>query len=55
VTAADVQRVARKYLGSGRVVLSVVPVGKTTLASHPESSVNVTSSAGSSTNPMEHR
>jgi zinc protease len=55
VTAADVQRVARKYLGSGRVVLSVGPVGKTTLASHPESSVNVTSSAGSSTNPMEHR
>jgi len=55
VTAADVQRVARKYLGAGRVVLSVVPTGKTSLASHPESSVNVTTSAGSSSNPTENR
>lgn len=32
VTAADVQRVMRKYLTAGRVTLSVVPQGKTTLA-----------------------
>ena len=29
VTAADVKRVANKYLTKGRVVLSVVPAGKT--------------------------
>jgi zinc protease len=28
VTAADVKRVANKYLASGRIVLSVVPIGK---------------------------
>ena len=32
VTAADVKRVANKYLTKGRVVLSVVPAGKTDLA-----------------------
>ncbi len=42
VTPADVKRVANKYLGSGRVVLSIVPLGKTDQASKPESSVKVT-------------
>ena len=28
MTAADVQRVARKYLGKPKVVLTVVPEGK---------------------------
>jgi zinc protease len=44
VTAADVRRVANKYLGN-RVVLSVVPMGKPELAAKPESSVKVTVSA----------
>jgi zinc protease len=44
VTAADVKRVANKYLGN-RVILSVVPMGKTDVASKPESSVKVTVSA----------
>jgi zinc protease len=35
VTAADVQRVAVKYLGDGRVVLSMVPKGKLDLISDP--------------------
>ena len=42
VTAADVQRVANKYLTGGRVVLSVVPTGKIDLASKPAQSKNVT-------------
>ena len=42
VTSADVKRVANKYLGAGRVVLSVVPLGKTELASKPEQSTKVT-------------
>lgn len=42
VTPADVKRVANTYLGAGRVVLSVVPQGKTDLASRPESSTKVT-------------
>ena len=42
VTAADVKRVANTYLGQGRVVLSVVPQGKTDMASKPESSTKVT-------------
>jgi zinc protease len=32
VTAQDIQRVARQYLGAHRVVLSVVPQGKTEMA-----------------------
>jgi zinc protease len=44
VTAADVKRVANKYLGN-RVILSVVPMGKTDLAAKPESSIRVTVSA----------
>jgi zinc protease len=42
VTAADVQRVANKYLGAGRAVLSIVPEGKADQASKPESSRKVT-------------
>jgi zinc protease len=41
VTAEDVKRVANKYLTSGRVVLSVVPVGKKNLASKPDKSTPV--------------
>jgi len=42
VTAADIKRVANKYLGSGRVVLSTVPIGKTDMASHADKSKVVT-------------
>jgi zinc protease len=35
VTPADVQRVARRYLGAGRVVLSMVPAGKLDQVSKP--------------------
>jgi len=35
VTPADVQRVARQYLGAGRVVLSMVPAGKLDQVSRP--------------------
>jgi zinc protease len=41
VTAADVKRVANKYLGNVRVVLSNVPIGKTDLASHADRSTVV--------------
>ncbi len=36
VTPADVQRVARKYLSGGRVVLSMVPAGKLDLIAKPD-------------------
>ena len=42
VTAADVKRVANKYLGEGRVVLSIVPTGKRDEASKPNASTVVT-------------
>lgn len=42
VTAADVKRVANRYLVPGRAVLSIVPLGKTDQASQPESSRKVT-------------
>ena len=42
VTAADVKRVANKYLGRGRVVLSVVPNGKPEQASKPGEGRKVT-------------
>jgi zinc protease len=42
VTAADVKRVANKYLGPGRVVLSVVPLGKPELAASAGASLKVT-------------
>jgi predicted Zn-dependent peptidase len=41
VTPDDVKRVANKYLTKGRLVLSVVPVGKTDLAAKPEASRKV--------------
>ncbi len=43
VSAADVKRVANLYLTAGRVVLSVVPVGKKDQASQAAKSVPVTS------------
>jgi zinc protease len=43
VTPADINRVAKRYLTSGRVVLSMVPAGKLDLASNPgRPFVNVT-------------
>ena len=42
VSAADVKRVANTYLGSGRVVLSMVPEGKTDLAAKAAASAKVT-------------
>jgi len=42
VTAADVKRVANKYLTRGRVILSVVPTGKLDQASKPAECKNVT-------------
>jgi zinc protease len=41
VTAADVQRVANSYLGPGRVVLSIVPLGEADQASRPDQSRKV--------------
>ena len=40
VTPADVKRVASKYLTKGRVVLSVVPIGKVEMASKPSESTS---------------
>ncbi len=42
VTAADVKRMANTYLGRHRVVLSVVPLGKSDQAARPATSVKVT-------------
>ena len=41
VTPADVQRVANKYLTTGRIALSVVPMGQTEQASKPTESKKV--------------
>ena len=46
VTPDDVKRVANKYLTPGRVVLSVVPIGKADLAAKPEASQKVGSPEG---------
>ena len=43
VTAADVKRVANKYLGPNRIVLSAVPMGKRDMASHADQSTPITS------------
>jgi zinc protease len=43
VTAADVKRVANTYLGSSRIVLSAVPMGKRNLASNADKSTPITS------------
>jgi zinc protease len=51
VTPEDVKRVANKYLGKGRVILSVVPEGKTELAAKPEASTKVGPSSGSGPGP----
>jgi zinc protease len=45
VTADDVTRVANRYLTRGRVVLSIVPIGKPDLASKPAESKRVTGEA----------
>ncbi|HSQ29762.1 MAG TPA: pitrilysin family protein [Gemmatimonadaceae bacterium] len=42
VTAADIKRVANRYLGGARIVLSNVPLGKPDLASHADRSTIVT-------------
>ena len=49
VTAADVKRVANKYLGAGRVVLSVVPIGKKDQASKPEANTSVSAAPATTT------
>lgn len=36
LTPADIKRVARQYLGPGRVVMSVIPAGKLELVSKPD-------------------
>ena len=41
VTPEDVKRVANTYLTAGRLILSVVPVGKIDLAANPEASQKV--------------
>jgi zinc protease len=41
VTPDDVKRVAAKYLTPGRVILSIVPTGKSDLAAKPEASKKV--------------
>jgi zinc protease len=46
VTPADVKRVANRYLTKGRVVLSVVPVGRKQDASKAEQSITVTDEGG---------
>jgi zinc protease len=46
VTPDDVKRVANKYLTKGRVVLSVVPEGKTEMAAKPEASQKVGAQSG---------
>jgi zinc protease len=48
VTAEDVKRVANKYLTKGRVVLSIVPVGKLDQAAKPAESQKVTDNAPAS-------
>ncbi len=45
VTPADVKRVANQYLGAGRVVLSIVPLGKPEQAAKADASGKVTVSA----------
>ncbi len=42
VTTTDVKRVANTYLGDGRVILSVVPEGKSELAARSQASRRVT-------------
>src|SRR6478609_1472899 len=53
VTAADVKRVANTYLTKGRVVLSIVPVGKKDQASKAAASITVTQNPTTKTNSSE--
>ncbi|MDB4913314.1 MAG: peptidase M16-like protein [Gemmatimonadetes bacterium] len=53
VTADDVKRVVNKYFTQGRVVLSIVPVGKPELASKPEASTKVSAIQASTTSTGE--
>ena len=55
VSAMDVKRVANTYLGAGRVVLSVVPMGKPDQASRPDKSAKVTVSPDGGHYIMEGR
>ena len=55
VTSADVKRVANTYLGAGRVVLSIVPEGKTDLAARPDASRKVTVAADGAHYTMESK
>jgi zinc protease len=45
VTAAEVKKAAAKYLTKGRVVLSIVPLGKADQAAKPGESKKVTDDA----------
>jgi zinc protease len=51
VTAADVKRVANKYLTKGRVVLSVVPLGKADQAAKPAESRAIRAGAKGANGP----
>ena len=55
VTAADIKRVAIRYLGAGRVILSDVPVGKPELASHADRSAVTTDPFTEKTTKAEDR
>ena len=55
ITASDVKRVANRYLGPGRVALSIVPTGKVDQASRPEASRKVTVSPDGGHYIMEGR
>lgn len=55
VSAADVRRVAARYLGPDRVVLSVVPAGKPDLAANAAASTKVTVGADGGHYIMEAR
>jgi len=55
VSPIDVKRVANTYLGAGRVVLSIVPLGKPDQASKAEQSTKVTVSPDGGHYIMENR
>ena len=55
VTADDVKRVANKYLTDGRVVLSIVPMGKPDMAAKPDQSTTVPRNDQDPTNPPSSR
>jgi zinc protease len=55
VTADDVKRVANKYLGKVRIVLSDVPLGKPELAAHADKSTVVTDPFTEKTTPEAKR